>query len=71
MKMSAILLYAGLLLVGVGTSAWRLANPIKVAAVTCSNKNCWDGTPGGSDVVCKNFNKNCTSCGGYQCNDVL
>jgi hypothetical protein len=67
MKKYAILLYTGLLLAGVGSSAWRLANPIKAAASSCGDKNCWNGTGGGAPTVCKDFNKGCTTCDGNWC----
>jgi len=69
MKRKAMfLLYAGAMVLGLGTSAWRLAYPSGASAslgVICGNTSCFDGTPGGNaKLYCP---KGCTTCGGVYC----
>jgi hypothetical protein len=71
MKKYATFLYTGLILAGLGSSVWRLANPIKAAATTCNGISCWT-SGGGAAWKCTDANRNCTAgCDGNYCNNVL
>lgn len=65
-KQLVILLYSTAMLLGLGTSVWRLTHPTHALAQYCGGTSCWTSS-GGANWLCTDNSPNCPNCDGNYC----